>query len=594
MSETIATPKTERGLSERSEEKIKDYLKKTLEGEARITEEMNPDCEVSLVIPVYSERESIFRPLSSLAKQTGVERDQFEVIFVINNPSQPPIRAQAETEDVYKALVAGYEKAVSENQTVLSFIQYLNGGELLECTEAEKIQLDRIKASGVRIHVVDKTSPGQAFAREVAHVGSARNRGVAEAVARFYGLKKNGIVAQSDADTRFPSDYIFKILGVFRKDPDLIGIGGTHVPEIVDTGDALFEQTAFIASIASTFTTLVLLKEEGFTARAQAGSPMFFAGSNMASRAFETALVGGVPTIEAGEDTRFGLKLGEIGKTRKAKEIVTYPADRASDRTIGAGMQRENARKGLEERKMFTLMRPEYIRFLHGLSRLFIEGYEVGRSPQELHSLFVYEGRDLLSDHEWNLFWTGFEKDRRQFSGKISFDMNLHKLEILGIIDRKGPTQLPLAESVESLIQGLRQDSAVNEVYLSEIEQLLAKEEEGVTRRRQYIAELVADWFSQGASSMERDEKIDLYVTKYTAKIERVLGPMTEEDRLIQAKIFCIVADSTSSETALRNLERTFPRKLQPITVDELQMARAKLGAMYNAVISVHRLAKDT
>ena len=77
----------------------------------------------------------------------------------------------------------------------LKIIKYINGEENgVQLSDEEKDVVERIRSSGIKIFAVDKASEGKTLPDKEANVGGARNRGVAEAVARFYEQKKsNGI-----------------------------------------------------------------------------------------------------------------------------------------------------------------------------------------------------------------------------------------------------------------------------------------------------------------------------------------------------------------------------------------------------------------
>ena len=73
--------------------KVTRYIDKELpDSEERIKVRMNPNCEVSVVIPAYGERDYILEPLASLANQKGVYPHQYEIIVVVNNPGSKPKR----------------------------------------------------------------------------------------------------------------------------------------------------------------------------------------------------------------------------------------------------------------------------------------------------------------------------------------------------------------------------------------------------------------------------------------------------------------------------------------------------------------------
>ncbi len=567
------------------EKEINRYLSESLEGETRIAEPMHKECEVSVVIPVYAEREYIFRPLLSLVEQQGIKKDQFETILVVNNPPDAPVRREAEDDAAYGKRVARYQQAVSENKTVLGFIDYLRGGELpQECTSDEIAQLNQIKDSGLRIFAVDKTTPENAFSPENSHVGSARNRGVAEAVARFRDIGKNGIIAQTDADTRFAPNYIATLLDAFRSDPELTGLGGKHEHEIVDTDDVLLEQVAFLASVESNYETLMWLKEESILPAEE--WPMFI-GSNMTSRAFETALIGGVPKVPAGEDTLFGIKLAMSGKARKAPELITYPADRLSDRTIGSGMQRDVARQELERRGEITLLSPDLIQFQNQLTKDFLAAIRGGQEIEQLRSFFDHKGTEVLDEKEWNLFKDGFEKDRTQFPESVAFMVNLQKLRIMGVFNRTFD-RVPLSEGIDDVITDFSQNTDVRAAYDKTLVQKLDVDRSDVAKRRHLVETLLTSWFSDERTPSKDGGEVYEFIRKYLVSLGFSDQSISLDDHFFK-KISVIVAAEDSAEAARRKLESVLSHHLLPIEADPLRMAKIQLSAMHEAVHEAKR-----
>jgi glycosyltransferase involved in cell wall biosynthesis len=323
-------------------QKIETYLRESLTGEERIAQAMDPKCEVAVVIPAYAERDGIFRPLLSLARQEGVKPEQYEVIFVVNNPPSEPIRQSDETQKDWERKRDLYLMSTWENAQTIELLRFLEGGPMPEhATAEEREHLEEIKGRGIRVFAVDKASDGQTLPPNEANVGGARNRGVAEAVERFFKKSENGIIAQSDADVRFPPDYISSLIRVFGRDPELVGIAGDMRFELTKEMVELMEETSSVAGVLTSYhwTAERLKAGKG----GDDASKVMFSGGNMASRAFETAIAGGVPKIPGGEDPAFGFRLAGIGKVAASEEVMTYPLDRFSARTAvtaGHGQKR--------------------------------------------------------------------------------------------------------------------------------------------------------------------------------------------------------------------------------------------------------------
>ncbi|MBI4092690.1 MAG: hypothetical protein HY420_02075 [Candidatus Kerfeldbacteria bacterium] len=375
------------------EAELKGSVKKYIDlylppSEDRIPEKMSDSCQVALVIPAYGERKYILRPLGSLAEQVGTSPDEFEVIIVINNPPSAPIKLENEHDAIYKARLQHYETALADNQetlNLLSGIKTLSEEEIsagLSTTEIEEIH--RIKESGLIFHVIDKASEGKTLSSEQANVGGARNRGVAEAVARFAEIDRNGIIAQSDADIRFEPDYVASLIKQYQNHPDIIGFrGAVELESEVDSG-TISESTKETTRMKRLYKRLLNrykdiqgIGYQGKINQAQDDSgesiPVFW-GSNMSSRAFEAAKVGGVPMMGAGEDPAFGKRLAAIGKIGYAPDIRVAQLSRVSARAEGGhGIGILKANRRLERGLSIEVENPLVIPHINSLIEIIKE-----------------------------------------------------------------------------------------------------------------------------------------------------------------------------------------------------------------------------
>jgi hypothetical protein len=171
---------------------------------------------------------------------------------------------------------------------------------------------------------------------ESANVGKARNRGVAEACDRFFERGKNGILFQTDADTRLPNPHFLKRMTAVFADPETIGgSGGGYYEFDINTDDPLERRR--LETDRRDLVMLKLIKRMyQYDRHRQTGSG--FPGFNMMSRSFETAVIGGLEDRVSGEDSRFGRALADFGR-QKGKRLFSdrglrvVTALRESDRT---------------------------------------------------------------------------------------------------------------------------------------------------------------------------------------------------------------------------------------------------------------------
>ena len=212
--------------------------------------------------------------------------------------------------------------------------------------------MDTIGASGLRVHTIDKASRGETFPAELANVGSARNRGLAESTGRFYyQLGRNGIVALSDADARFHPRFIRDYIDMFAHDPQLVGVSGRRILEATED-DPLLRQASLLADIEANIELFTYLFPHP---PSKVMNQVLFVGQNMACRAFEAAMAGGIRKIPYYEDDVFGFELATIGKVIRITDnrAIAYPADRPSSRvTLGHGVDRWSAIDALATREI--------------------------------------------------------------------------------------------------------------------------------------------------------------------------------------------------------------------------------------------------
>ncbi len=286
-------------------DRAKQYWEKNLTGEARITEQLHPDCVCAIVVPVYNEDvRRLKKQLDSIAKQT-VTHDAFEVIYVVNNDQPQSGRVTPEV--------------LENNRAVIEFLQSYDT---------------------VRVHVIDKSTSGKEIAD--CNVGRARNRGVAEASLRFFEQGKNGIIIQTDADTYFEeAQYLENVLAKFQSDTSAIGIAGGLIYEFDPDVAGVEDRDLMSAKMERLLQMKIWDTLKDFLAGELdlRTKDTNFSGAHMLSRSFETAVVGGLHDIPSGEDPQFGKDLMDYGAhnngvvigMKDSLKVVT--ALRDSDRT---------------------------------------------------------------------------------------------------------------------------------------------------------------------------------------------------------------------------------------------------------------------
>lgn len=399
--------------SETIKSKIKDYLSANLpDSETRIAAPMDANCKVAVVVPAYGERGYILRGIYSLAQQKGVDINEYELIIVVNNPPSMPNQEFHETDEDYLRKTELYQKALGDNDATIQLIQKIQGADVdVETAPEEDEMIKKIRDSGLKVHFIDKASPNKTLPLGEANVGGARNRGVAEAVERFYLQSRDGIIAQSDADVRFDEGYIRALIDAFQ-DPELVGLAG-QVEFDQDTNDdsSLAKMLSSHQNLKNMYADLmnIMLKKEFGEEVVEQDKKLtdfyvHFAGSNMASRAFTAALAGGVPKLAGGEDPAFGQRISKLGKVAKVKTVITHPADRFSARTdvnCGHGQQRIKDAVALSTGEMRLFKPIERVRAEKNILKSFGAAFMSGNiSMESLRSILTVNNRIILTEEE--------------------------------------------------------------------------------------------------------------------------------------------------------------------------------------------------
>ncbi|HEX8974493.1 MAG TPA: glycosyltransferase family A protein [Patescibacteria group bacterium] len=505
------------------EKKVVEYLNEVLpETEERIGESMDERCEVSVVIPAYGEREYILRPMETLAEQKGVLPEQYEVIFVINNPGAQPEKKRNETDADLARKIEHYNKALIENQQTLDLVRYINGEDVeVRLSEKEVETVKKIKASGIRIFVIDKASEGKTLKNGKANVGGARNRGVAEAVARFYEQKKqNGIIAQTDADTRVDKNYIHNIIEFFQKRPELVGAAGELKFEQVEKYSSALREASTYAQFEYFYWLLSeVLSNERMGNKIEnenilMNKGVHFSGANMLSRAFESAIAGGVPEISGGEDPEFGRRLAAIGQTDRTGDVLVMTADRFSPRTdvnAGHGQQKIRFAEAVKNSESILVIDPNANAFIRDLERKIFQAIKSGSMTLGLlEEMTTISGQKLLNNEELNVAAgiIGGTKD-------IQIIKDNQELKAIGEKFRSRIEEIfpkvPLEEASERLIEiFLKAQPELREEYEKNRDRKIEKENEIVRERITQLNALLDVAFEIDRSNLDEKSFIQL------------------------------------------------------------------------------------
>ena len=259
--------------------------------------------EIIVVIPVYREKEHIFKTLSSLSECENPGID-VEVILLFNASENASNEVLEEQKNVAEIVRKNYQN----HDSWLTFIV------------EERYNM-----------------PKKHFG-----AGMARKTGMDIALSRFFSIDKSeGVIVSLDADSLVEPNY-FKAIYDWFKTPEKNGasiyfehpLEGNEFPPEVYEGIIKYE----------------LHLRYYMQAWRETGFPYAFhtIGSAMAMRASAYARIGGMPKKQAGEDFYFLQKLIPLGHFGEINNTKVFPSPRPSDRVIfGTGAAITNHLSGI-------------------------------------------------------------------------------------------------------------------------------------------------------------------------------------------------------------------------------------------------------
>ena len=581
------------------EKQVIGYLLENLpESEERIAEVMGPNCRVAVVIPAYGERDYILRPLESLAIQKGVKPDQFEAIVVINNPGKEPVKEGDEEEADLKRKVEHYHRALDENHEILQLIEYINGnGAGIELNPEEQSIVRRIKDSGIKIHAIDKSSKGKTLPEPEANVGGARNRGVAETVARFYEHKhENGIIAQTDADTRVDENYIHNLIKTFNARPELIGLAGSLIFEETGEEDGLFKLATTYSEMEYRYYQLLeFLNKQG---KAEKDQPVMakkvdFSGANMASRAYEAAQVGGVPKLAGGEDPTFGRNLEKIGEIDQVDEISVVTANRLSPRTAvwaGHGQRKFRFMDAIQSGN-FDIQSPEQMTFRMEVWKKMDALMESGQASfVKVKELLVLNGEQVLEDKAIEVLARKMRE--LQDWDKMRNDQELKDMNMPALMNAKMDEIAPpvaIEDATENVLERLKEDRRLAEKFEA-IKNIIIEEEVAHAESRARTAKkLISIVFKDKPAELEVKELVDLIKVHQAELADINIEHMQNNprDRAILTRCAEIFNESQNEDEVFVKLQDNFREELTPPTENPYRYRLIELQAMDRATKEV-------
>jgi hypothetical protein len=260
-----------------------------------------------IIVPAISEYKNIISLLISL---TDNYNDHFEttiVIFVINNS------------DVSSS------KIKMSNAKSIQFIR-----SLIQNKDIDSKYYKKIKASELRIGLIDASSKGKELPQKQSGVGLARKIGMDIALRIFdYTNKKKNIIISLDADCKVEKNYINEIVNNFNKFNFETGV--VNYQHKIDNTKI---KTAIICyEIFLRYYVLGLKYANSFFA-------FHSIGSTIVCDHHTYIKIGGMNKKKAGEDFYFLEKAAKITQISKINGTTVYPSSRSSWRVpFGTGQR---------------------------------------------------------------------------------------------------------------------------------------------------------------------------------------------------------------------------------------------------------------
>jgi len=382
----------------------------------------DPRLQVSVIVPVYQELSNgnIYRLLQSFAKQDADPRT-FEIVFVVNNTPQ---NAKEKT------------AAFLDNQKTLCLGRYLNSdnrhfNQPDFVPDAFYDLLQEVRHKDLYLYFLDRSSAGMER-----NMGRIRNQGILPVISRFEAIGVDGFIANLDADTEVPYNYIRQLL-YFSRLPHIKVVYPYITWRFQGTEEFLF----------AGYCQIILPHHyKSFCFNLFEVAQTFVGGPQITARTHVWKHLGGFPEVERGEDICFSRTVSRMDG------VVSIPCvsveSQVRVREIGFMSQtlakiiwqtREGSLK-LDAREKarlpYTLIRIQF--FIHFFNRRlsYIFERECVKNINDMKKILRKKHIiDEISEY-FNLYYIRFDKERWEkfVSKNIDFYINEDNLKSYFII----------------------------------------------------------------------------------------------------------------------------------------------------------------
>jgi hypothetical protein len=269
------------------------YLSKHAGKYALVEESPDPNLQMIVVIPAYAE-EDLSGCLDSLRETDLPDGTAVEILIVINHPDSADAKIKRDS-----------------RQQWLEIQHY-----------GQQFSTDRLRFVGVLQSLPDRH----------AGVGLARKTGMDEAVRRFEGRQRDGLIINLDADCRVEKNYFQEISAYFDQRPGVWAAGVYFEHPLTGPQLTAGQRKAIIE--------YELHLRYFIEAQRAVGLPFAYqtVGSCMVVRSSAYQKMGGMNSRKAGEDFYFLQKFIAIGRFGEITGTTVYPSPRGSFRVpFGTG-----------------------------------------------------------------------------------------------------------------------------------------------------------------------------------------------------------------------------------------------------------------
>jgi hypothetical protein len=402
-----------------------------------------------VVIPAYSERETLLHTLASLAKNQPSSLEYSFIMCVVNNCNNSPSAALENNRQTIEYLDALVKKK--------SLKKFSGDQELYPL-------LVNVSDAGLKLGYIDASTQGYEMPQNTGGVGLARKIGMDMALRLLKKSSAPGnLILSLDSDTLVQNNYLEAIRNYFTP-----GIK-TAITAYEHQFPEAYEEQAAICCYEIFLRYWIL-------GLRYAKSPWAFhcIGSTIITSTEAYLDVRGMNRRKAGEDFYFLNKLAKVGKIDYIKETCVCPSARSSARVpfgTGKRIQRFLAGKYEEEYRLYDprifAILADWLQLMN--NRFIRDEDEILMKAEKIHPTF----KSFLKDNGFPAVWSRIcrnTKDEKTLARQFNdwFD-GFKTLKMINYLTREVYPQINMFEALENFFAM----SGISELKLSRKKEIL-------------------------------------------------------------------------------------------------------------------------